>query len=137
MIRVFCLIACVFLLACASEGDQSNSEQAAVNTEDPHAGHDHAKAADPHAGHAHAQKPAAVADMTVELATLNASCGCTLDEVGHCGNYVQIGSQYVALANGEELGLGGMEWCGKSDVKVETAGEVKDGNFIAASIVVK
>ena len=125
MKRIFCLLACVFLLACASEGDQSKSEQAAADTQDPHAGHDHAKA------------EVAVADMTVDLATRNASCGCALDEVGHCGNYVQIGTQYVALANGEELGLGGMEWCGKSDVKVETAGEVKDGKFIAASIVVK
>lgn len=125
MKKILCLLACVLLLACASEGDQSKSEQAAVTTEDPHA------------GHAHAQEQAGVADMTVELATLNASCGCALEEVGHCGNYVQIDSKYVALANSEELGLGGMEWCGKSDVKVETAGEVKDGKFIAASIVVK
>jgi hypothetical protein len=125
MIRVLCLIACVFLLACASDSDQSKTDQAAVNTEDPHAGHDHAKA------------QVAVADMTVDMDTRNASCGCALEEVGHCGNYVQIDSKYVALANSEELGLGGMEWCGKSDVKVETAGEVKDGKFIAASIVVK
>jgi hypothetical protein len=125
MKKILVLVACVFLIACASEGDQSKSEQVAVTAEDPHA------------GHAHAQKPAAVADMTVELATLNASCGCTLDEVGHCGNYVQIGTQYVALANSEDLGLGGMEWCGKEDVKVETAGEVKDGKFVATTLAVK
>ena len=125
MKKILCLLACVFLIACASEGDQSKSEQAAVNTEDPHA------------GHAHAQEPAAVADMAVELATRNASCGCALEEVGHCGNYVQIDSKYVALANSEDLGLGGMEWCGKENVQVETAGEIKDGKFVAASIVVK
>jgi len=119
------LLACVFLLACASDSDQSKSEQAAVNTEDSHAGHDHAKA------------EAVVADMPVELATRHASCGCALEEVGHCGNYVEIGSLYVALANSEDLGLGGMEWCGKEDVQVETAGEIKDGKFVAASIVVK
>jgi hypothetical protein len=125
MKKILCLLACVFLLACASDSDQSNSDQAAVTTEDPHA------------GHAHAQEQVAVADMDVELATRNAVCGCTLDEVGHCGNYVEIGSQYVALANGEKLGLGGMEWCGKSDVKVETAGEIKDGKFLATTLAVK
>ena len=125
MKKILCLLACVFLIACASDSDQSNSDQAAVTAEDPHA------------GHAHAQEQVAVADVAVELATRNAVCGCTLDEVGHCGNYVEIGSLYVALANSEDLGLGGMEWCGKSDVKVETAGEIKDGKFVATTLAVK
>lgn len=131
MKRILCLIACVFLLACASDSDQSKSDQAAVTTEDPHAGHAHAQDAQD------AQEQVAIADMAVELATRNAVCGCTLDEVGHCGNYVEINSRYIALANSEELGIGGMEWCGKEDVQVETAGEIKDGKFVATTLAVK
>jgi hypothetical protein len=79
----------------------------------------------------------AIQDMVVELATRNVSCGCALEDVGHCGNYVEIESHYVEIANSKELGLGKMEWCKKEGVQVETAGEIKDGKFVAASLVTK
>jgi hypothetical protein len=77
-----------------------------------------------------------IQDSVVELATRNVSCGCALEEIGHCGNYIEIESQYVAIANGKDLGLGGMEWCGKSGVRAESAGEIKNGEFVAATLVV-
>ncbi|MDH3196892.1 MAG: hypothetical protein OEO21_01495 [Candidatus Krumholzibacteria bacterium] len=115
MRRLFCLLACLFLLACGSETRKSESDTAADQT-------DHR---------------VTTPDMVVELATRNVSCGCVLEEVGHCGNYIEIGSQYVEIANWEELGLGGMEWCGKSGVQAEAAGEIKDGAFVAATLVTK
>jgi len=115
------LLSILFLVACGSEGQKSNSD-AAEATE---------AAAD------QMSEQAAVQDMVVELATRNVICGCALDHVDRCGNYVEIETQYIEIANGKELGLGKMEWCNKEGVQVETAGEVKDGKFVAASLVSK
>jgi hypothetical protein len=121
---VSCLLVCLLALACSSETQESNTETAADHS---HAGDaDHTQAAE-----------TAVADATVELAVRNVTCGCTLEEVGHCGNYVEIGSNYLEIANGADLGLGDMEWCGKSGVQAETAGEIKDGKFVATTLAVK
>jgi hypothetical protein len=119
-----CLLVCLLALACSSETQESNTETAADNT--------HAADAD----HSHAAETA-VADQAVELAVRNVTCGCSLEEVGHCGNYVEIGSKYLEIANGADMGLGGMEWCGKSGVQAETAGEIKDGKFVATTVAVK
>jgi hypothetical protein len=115
MKKLFCLLSCLFVMACGSGGQDSKTEATADDT--------------------HAQ--AAVQDMAVELATRNVSCGCVLEEIGHCGNYIEIESRYVAIANGEQLGLGGMEWCGKQGVQAESAGEIKNGKFVAATLVTK
>ena len=113
-----CLLVCLLALACSSETQESNTETAA----------DHTQAA---------VGETATADANIELAVRTVTCGCTLEEIGHCGNYVEIGSKYIEIANGAELGLGGMEWCGKSGVQAETAGEIKDGKFVATTLAVK
>jgi hypothetical protein len=113
-----CLVACLFLLACSSESEQSKTEVAADKIEQ-------------------IEQVAAIPDQVVELATRNVSCGCALEEVGHCGNYIEIKSAYVEIANGKDLGLGSMEWCGKSGVQAESAGEIKSGKFVAATLVTK
>jgi hypothetical protein len=113
MKKFLCFVACLFLLACGSDTEQSKSD-----TES-------------------AEKDQQIEGMVVELATRNVSCGCALEKVGHCGNYIEIESQYVEIANGEQLGLGAMEWCGKEGVKAESAGEVNNGKFVAATLVIK
>jgi hypothetical protein len=115
MKQLFCLLACLCLMACGSETQESKTETAADNTD----------------------QQVTSQDMVVELATRNVSCGCALEEVGHCGNYIEIGTQYVEIANGEELGLGKMEWCQKEGVQAESAGEIKSGQFVAATLVTK
>jgi len=115
MKTLLCLLACLLLLACGSETRESESDAATDQT-------DH---------------QVTIQDMVVELATRNVSCGCALEEVGHCGNYIEIESQYVEIANGEELGLGKMEWCKKEGVQAESAGEIKKGKFVAATLVAK
>jgi len=122
MRKLLCLLACLFLLACGSENRESKST---------------AHESKPDTAVTQAETQAITPDMVVELATRNVSCGCVLEEVGHCGNYIQIESRYVEIANGEELGLGPMEWCGKSGVQAESAGEIKNGVFVAATLVVK
>jgi hypothetical protein len=113
MNTLLCLLACLLLLACGSETRESESDAATDQTD----------------------LQVTIPDMVVELATRNVSCGCVLEEIGHCGNYIEIESQYVAIANSEELDLGGMEWCGKSGVQAESAGEIKNGKFVAATLV--
>ena len=108
-----CLLACLLLLACGSETRESESGAATDQTDNQ----------------------ATVQDMVVELATRNVSCGCALEEIGHCGNYIEIESRYVKVANGETFGLGGMEWCGKSGVQAESEGEITNGKFVAAILV--
>lgn len=122
MRQLLCLLACLFLVACASDTEQSKSEDAATHTPEEAAVH---------------TDDVAIQDMVVELATRNVSCGCKLEEVGHCGNYIEIDSKYVEIANGEALGLGKMEWCGKEGVQVESAGVLKDGKFVGATLVKK
>jgi hypothetical protein len=100
-------------MACGSETQESKTDAAAE----------------------HADVQVTIQDMAVELATRNVSCGCALEEVDHCGNYIEIESQYIEIANGEELGLGEMEWCGKEGVQAESAGAIKSGKFVAATLV--
>lgn len=38
-------------------------------------------------------------------------CGCKIDGIGHCGNFVAEGGEWLEIANYAELGLGHMEWC--------------------------
>lgn len=78
----------------------------------------------------------ALADGPVESATRPVACGCSIEEVGVCGNYVQIDGKFVEIANWEAMGLGGMEWCGQDGVHADTAGEVKDGKFYATTVAV-
>jgi hypothetical protein len=115
MKQILCLLACVLLMACGSKTEESKTEAAAD----------------------HATQQVALHDMTVELAVRHASCGCALEAVGSCGNYVEIESQFVEIANGDQFGLGEMEWCGKQGAKIETAGEIKNGEFVAATLVKK
>jgi len=104
----------MILIACGSENQETKSDEAAAPA-----------------------PQVVIQDMVVELATRNVTCGCVLESVDHCGNYIEIESQYVEIANGEEHGLGGMEWCGKEDVQAESAGEIKNGKFVAATLVTK
>jgi len=118
MKTLFCLIACLIFVACGSDSQQEDAQSAADS-------------------HQEAPVELAVQDMPVEAGTYTVACGCSIESVGHCGNYIDLAGNHVEIANSEELGLGGMEWCGKSDVTAEASGEVKDGKFVAASLVIQ
>ncbi|RKY21073.1 MAG: hypothetical protein DRQ55_05685 [Planctomycetota bacterium] len=70
----------------------------------------------------------------VHLHDTIARCGCAIEEVGECGNYVQIDGSFVELTNSKKLGLGEMAWCGQDGVRVQTAGELSDGGYVAAEL---
>ncbi|MCK5941405.1 MAG: hypothetical protein KAI24_05495 [Planctomycetes bacterium] len=59
-------------------------------------------------------------------------CGCSIDGVRRCGNYIEIAGRYVPIVHPK---LGMMEWCSKQDAgaKIETTGELQDGKFVATA----
>ena len=124
MKNLLCLIACLLVVACSSENKNAETAESAHQTTD---------AMEQVAG----QSKSALEDMAVELAVRPVTCGCKVQEIGKCGNYVKIGSHYVEIANSEELGLGEMEWCKLSHVTANVAGEVKDGTFVATTVAVQ
>jgi len=116
MRALFCLLLLLPLIGCQSGGGESQTETVANRSEQP---------------------ATVIPDMDVALATRNVSCGCVLEEVGHCGDYIEIEGRYVAISNWEEMGLGGMEWCGQSGVRAESAGRIEEGVFVATTLVTK
>jgi hypothetical protein len=122
MMRKFSLLmAALLVVGCGGSGNkaESTNESARATAETP------------------PPPPAEVAQAgPVELATRSVKCGCAIDGIGACGDYVEIDGRFVKLANYAELGLGSMEWCGQDGVTAETAGEIKDGQFIASTLTV-
>jgi hypothetical protein len=124
MRNLLCLMACLLVVACSSENQEAETAESTEQTTDA-------------IERVAEQSKSALDDMAVELAVRNVSCGCKVEGIGECGNYVEIGSQYVEIANSEELGLGNMEWCKLSHVTANVAGEVKDGMFVGTTLAVQ
>jgi len=130
--RLFAVLLIALAVAACSGSDKQ--ETADAGTQDaPEATAAADPAADPHAGHAHAQEAVAV-----DLATRTVKCGCAIESIGTCGNYVDIDGNFAYIANSTDLGLGSMEWCGAEEVvTAETKGELKGGKFYALTLVVQ
>ena len=56
-------------------------------------------------------------------------CGCALEEVGECGEYIKIGEDWIAISG--DLGLGKMPFCKKDGLRAHVHGEIRDGKFVA------
>lgn len=79
------------------------------------------------------QQPAGDGAPAAKPVVYDAKCGCSIEGIGKCGNYVLIDGRYVPIVHAS---LGKMEWCGKKDAgaKIEAVGELKDGKFVATSV---
>mgnify|MGYP007059414565 CR=1 FL=1 len=66
------------------------------------------------------------------LVTYAVKCGCSIDGVDECGNYIMIDGNYVPMVHGS---LGNMEFCAQQDAgaKVEARGAMQGGEFVAES----
>jgi len=60
-------------------------------------------------------------------------CGCSLEDVGTCGNYVEFEGAYVELEFPEDLDPGEMAFCGQDDLMAKVEGGVSDGKFVVTS----
>ncbi len=74
--------------------------------------------------------------MTIEASTHNVKCGCVIESIGACGNYVEFDGEYAMIANSSDMDLGKMEWCGQEGVTAEVAGTRTGEYFTATSITV-
>ena len=63
----------------------------------------------------------------------NVKCGCSIEGVGECGNYVEVEGQYVELVLPADQELGKMPFCGKDELTARVAGEMQDDKFVATS----
>ncbi|MCH2110905.1 MAG: hypothetical protein MK135_16425 [Polyangiaceae bacterium] len=78
-------------------------------------------------------EPSAVAPARTIAGTHAVTCGCTLEHVGHCSEYVEVDGQFVELQLPESQDFGPMPFCGKEGIKAKVAGELKNGKVIATS----
>jgi hypothetical protein len=72
------------------------------------------------------------AELVGEVHTV--ACGCALDAIGHCGEYIEVDGEFVELELPASAKLGSMPFCGKSDVKVKVKGLMEDGRYVAEAI---
>ena len=116
------LLAALLLCACGGSGEKpeptGESEAAAEAT-------------------AEAETAVDASPVDVELASRNVSCGCVVEHIGTCGNYIEIDGAYVPIANSDDHGLGEMEWCGQEGVTAEAAGQLVTGEFHAETLLVQ
>lgn len=65
-----------------------------------------------------------------EVRVRDAKCGCSIDGVGKCGNFIEFDGSYVPLLNAT---LGTMEFCKfkGAGCKIKVAGAMKNGQYIA------
>jgi hypothetical protein len=68
--------------------------------------------------------------VDAETVTRDVKCGCSIEAVGHCGNYVMIEGKYVPLIHAS---LGKMEFCKFRDAgaKIKVKGAMSDGKYVA------
>jgi hypothetical protein len=81
-----------------------------------------------------ATSPASGAAQTAAADVHRVECGCALEEVGHCGNYIEIDGAFVEV--GGDLGLGKMEWCGQTGLHAKAQGELVGGKFVATELAI-
>jgi len=80
-----------------------------------------------------AASPAEFADVVPSTDAMehNLKCGCAIESVGRCGNFIEVDGDFVALE--APLELGEMAFCGKDDMHARCDGEVTDGVFVATT----
>ena len=49
--------------------------------------------------------------VAVESAVREVRCGCKIEGIGKCGNYVAVDGEWLEIGNPKDHDLGVMEWC--------------------------
>ncbi|MEZ5973729.1 MAG: hypothetical protein R3F17_05915 [Planctomycetota bacterium] len=62
------------------------------------------------------------------------NCGCKIDEIGHCGNYVLVEGHAYEIQG--DLGLGKMEWCSTGAKHAHIKGVLNGANCTTESLKV-
>ena len=74
----------------------------------------------------------------VPAAVREVRCGCKIEGIGHCGNYVSVDGKWHEITNPEAHKLGTMEWCSATaKVEADVAGELDGKGIRVSSLTVK
>lgn len=114
--RTYLLALAVMLTAACSSGDKASRSESTAKTT------------------VQTEEATDTPSIAVAAASRHVACGCAIEGIGACGNYIEIDGKFVYIANWADFGLGAMEWCGKDSVTVEASGEIRDGEFFAATL---
>lgn len=80
----------------------------------------------------------AAAPKAVPAAVREVRCGCKIDGIKKCGNYVAVDGQWLEITNPAEHGLGTMEWCRATEkVEATVAGEKVAGGIHVSTLTVQ
>jgi hypothetical protein len=76
--------------------------------------------------------PGAPSGVPAGATVLEARCGCVIEGIQKCGNYVRVDGKYVPLVHPT---LGKMEFCAQkaAGARIEVAGAMQEGKFVATS----
>lgn len=58
-------------------------------------------------------------------------CGCAIESVGKCGNFIEVEGQYLPLK--APIDLGPMAFCEQDGLKARADGRVENGAFVATT----
>jgi hypothetical protein len=114
------------LMGCTS--DASSKDESAAKTEAAKT-----EAAKTEAAKTEAAKTEAAVAPKSEAKVYDVACGCSIEAVGHCGEYAMVDGRHVEI---KDHGLGSMPFCGKSGQKAKIAGEMKGDALHATSVEV-
>jgi hypothetical protein len=100
----------VLLLSCGGKGDYKKKEVQNSNGQT-----------------ASTTAPSGVQAIHIPESVHGVKCGCAIDGIGKCGEYVDIDGKYLPIDG--DLGLGSMPFCHKEGLKAKVEGDVKEGKF--------
>ena len=76
--------------------------------------------------------------VAVDSAVREVRCGCKIEGIGKCGNYVAVGDEWLEIGNPKDHELGVMEWCSATEkVEAKTAGERASGGIMLSELEVQ
>lgn len=131
MIKIFSvtLFVCLFAASCSGDGNVKPTPQANDLSQPAASDASQIDAAKGNVVKGGDSKAKLVSSKR-EVKLRDAKCGCSIEGIGKCGNYIMFDGEYVPLLNAT---LGKMEFCKQKDAgcKIKVAGAMKDGNYIA------
>ena len=77
------------------------------------------------------QGPAGATAPTAQATVHALKCGCAIESIGECGNYIEVDGQYAELK--APIDLGPMAFCHKDGLRARVDGRLENGVFVATS----
>jgi hypothetical protein len=83
------------------------------------------------AGAGPGQQTAAAPVPSAQAAVHGLKCGCAIESVGKCGNFIEVEGRYLPLK--APIDLGPMAFCEQDGLRARADGQVENGAFVATT----